>query len=63
MSLFIGGLAFPGRPDLAEQAKLGTLAGSLLSALAGYAVLRFARPAAISPDAPVPDRDERDASD
>jgi NhaA family Na+:H+ antiporter len=63
MSLFIGGLAFPGRPDLAEQAKLGTLAGSLLSALAGYAVLRLARPSSTPADESVPDRDERDASD
>ena len=42
MSLFIGGLAFPARPELVEQAKLGVLAGSLLSALAGYLVLRLA---------------------
>jgi NhaA family Na+:H+ antiporter len=42
MSLFIGALAFPGRPLLVEEAKLGILAGSLLSALAGYLVLRFA---------------------
>ena len=42
MSLFIGGLAFPARPDLVEQAKLGVLAGSLLSAVAGYLVLRLA---------------------
>jgi NhaA family Na+:H+ antiporter len=42
MSLFIGGLAFPDAPALAEEAKLGNLAGSLFSALAGYAVLRFA---------------------
>jgi NhaA family Na+:H+ antiporter len=62
MSLFIGGLAFPGHPELAEQAKIGTLAGSLLSALAGYALLRFAPPAASSPAAAVPDRDENDAS-
>ncbi|MCA1661201.1 MAG: Na+/H+ antiporter NhaA [Novosphingobium sp.] len=40
MSLFIGALAFPARPELAEQAKLGVLAGSLLSAVAGYVVLR-----------------------
>jgi NhaA family Na+:H+ antiporter len=42
MSLFIGALAFPGRPDLIEEAKLGILAGSFLSALAGYLILRFA---------------------
>lgn len=42
MSLFIGGLAFPGRPDEVDAAKLGTLAGSLLSAIAGWVVLRFA---------------------
>ena len=42
MSLFIGALAFPAHPDLVEAAKLGTLAGSLLSALVGYAALRAA---------------------
>ncbi|MCL6741318.1 Na+/H+ antiporter NhaA [Sphingomonas sp. RB56-2] len=54
MSLFIGALAFPGNPELVDQAKVGTLAGSLLSALAGYAILRFA-PAATERPA---DRDE-----
>ena len=44
MSLFIGALAYPARPDLVDAAKIGTLAGSLLSALAGYAVLRFTPP-------------------
>lgn len=43
MSLFVGGLAFGEGPMLAEV-KLGVLAGSLLSAIAGYALLRFARP-------------------
>jgi len=62
MSLFIGGLAFPGHPALAEQAKIGTLAGSLISALAGYALLRFAPAAATPARATVPDRDEADAS-
>jgi len=42
MSLFIGALAFPGQPLLQEEAKLGILMGSLLSAVAGFLVLRFA---------------------
>jgi len=42
MSLFIGALAYPGNELLIDQAKVGTLAGSLLSALAGYALLRRA---------------------
>ncbi len=44
MSLFIGALAFPGYPELVEEAKLGVLTGSLISALLGYAILRFAKP-------------------
>ena len=43
MSLFIGALAFPRHPELVEEAKLGVLAGSLVSAVIGYLVLRFAR--------------------
>jgi NhaA family Na+:H+ antiporter len=62
MSLFIGGLAFPGHPALAEQSKIGTLAGSLLSAVAGYVLLRLAPPASPPADKAVPDQDERDAS-
>lgn len=42
MSLFIGALAFPASPELIEDAKLGILAGSFLSALAGYMLLRLA---------------------
>ncbi|QHL89717.1 Na+/H+ antiporter NhaA [Sphingomonas changnyeongensis] len=42
MSLFIAGLAFPGDPARVDAAKIGVLAGSLLSALAGFAVLRLA---------------------
>jgi Na+:H+ antiporter, NhaA family len=42
MSLFIGALAFPEHPEAVGAAKLGTLAGSLLSGIAGYVVLRRA---------------------
>ncbi len=41
MSLFIGGLAFAD-PLLVEEAKIGTLAGSVLAALVGYTLLRIA---------------------
>ncbi|WBY06913.1 Na+/H+ antiporter NhaA [Sphingomonas sp. 7/4-4] len=44
MSLFIGGLAFAGDAALADEVKIGVLAGSVLSAAAGYLVLRFAPP-------------------
>ncbi|WP_421854242.1 Na+/H+ antiporter NhaA [Novosphingobium sp.] len=42
MSLFIGGLAFASAPHLVEEAKLGVLGGSLISALAGAALLLLA---------------------
>jgi NhaA family Na+:H+ antiporter len=42
MSLFIGSLAFPDDPARVEEAKVGILLGSLLSAAAGYLVLRLA---------------------
>jgi Na+:H+ antiporter, NhaA family len=54
MSLFIGALAFPGSAALVDSAKIGTLAGSFLAALAGYAVLRWAAPVV----GPEEDRDE-----
>ncbi len=41
MSLFIGGLAFSD-PLMSDGVKMGVLAGSLCSALAGYVVLRWA---------------------
>ena len=41
MSLFIGGLAFTD-PLLIEEAKIGVLMGSVLSAVIGFLVLRFA---------------------
>ncbi len=49
MSLFIAGLAFADQPTLFEAAKLGVIGGSLLSMIAGYAVLWFAgRPTAVA---------------
>jgi NhaA family Na+:H+ antiporter len=42
MSLFIGALAFPARPELIEEAKIGVLLGSFASAIAGYVLLRLA---------------------
>lgn len=42
MSLFIGGLAFPGDAPLMREVKIGVLAGSTIAAIAGYAVLRLA---------------------
>ena len=41
MSLFIGGLAFPGNQLLIDEAKIGTLLGSAISAILGYTVLRM----------------------
>ncbi|MBJ7526749.1 MAG: Na+/H+ antiporter NhaA [Sphingomonadaceae bacterium] len=43
MSLFIGGLAFTG-PAQADEVKIGVLMGSILSAIIGYLILRFAAP-------------------
>jgi NhaA family Na+:H+ antiporter len=42
MSLFIGGLAFPGDAHLVDEVKIGVLAGSLASALGGVAILLLA---------------------
>ena len=42
MSLFIGGLAFPGNEELVDEVKIGVLSGSILSAVIGYTILRFA---------------------
>ena len=41
MSLFIGGLAFPGNQLLIDEAKIGILTGSAISAILGYIVLRM----------------------
>ncbi|WP_298301506.1 Na+/H+ antiporter NhaA [uncultured Erythrobacter sp.] len=41
MSLFIGGLAFPDQPSLIEEAKIGILTGSAISAVLGFVILRL----------------------
>ena len=41
VSLFIGGLAF-NDPLLLTEVKIGVLAGSIISAVAGFTLLRFA---------------------
>jgi NhaA family Na+:H+ antiporter len=52
MSLFIATLAFPAAPELVDAAKLGILGGSALSAVLGYALLRFSGSAkpAVAPE-------------
>jgi NhaA family Na+:H+ antiporter len=42
VSLFIAGLSFPGDELLTSDAKVGILAGSLLSAMLGVALLLLA---------------------
>jgi len=50
MSLFIGALAFPEHPELVDEARIGTLAGSIVAAIAGFAMLRLGSGAAPSKD-------------
>jgi NhaA family Na+:H+ antiporter len=53
MSLFIAGLAFPGKEMLIEEAKIGILSGSAISAILGFIVLRLTT---THPDAECDDR-------
>ena len=41
MSLFVSGLAFPGHPEFVEEAKIGILLGSLVSAVLASLILRW----------------------
>jgi Na+:H+ antiporter, NhaA family len=51
MSLFIAGLAFPGAPELNEDAKIGIFVASLVAGIAGFVVLRGFRPVPAVPGA------------
>jgi NhaA family Na+:H+ antiporter len=42
VSLFVAELAFTGRPELLEAAKVGILASALIAGPVGYAILRLA---------------------
>ena len=53
VALFIAALAYPGDPALLDEAKVGILAGSLVSGLAGAVILRLTRRVAARPAAPV----------
>ncbi len=44
VALFIANLAFPGHPDLLDEAKFGIIAGSLASGLVGCLLLSLTRP-------------------
>ncbi|HSD20806.1 MAG TPA: Na+/H+ antiporter NhaA [Anaeromyxobacter sp.] len=48
VALFIAGLAYPASPDLLDEAKVGILAGSLVSGIVGAVILRFTRATAAS---------------
>lgn len=52
VALFIAGLAYPGTPALLDEAKLGILAGSLLSGVVGALILRSTAPTVAAQPAP-----------
>ncbi|MEO9470283.1 Na+/H+ antiporter NhaA [Parasphingorhabdus sp.] len=62
MSLFIGALAFPGNELLIEEAKIGVLGGSFLSAIIGFCILRFAPQAEDQDSADSPDAEKLKAA-
>ncbi len=55
VALFVAGLAFEGEPAFTDSAKIGILAGSLVSGLLGYALLKSA-PAGPGPEETTADR-------
>jgi NhaA family Na+:H+ antiporter len=50
MSLFIGALAFPNDSELVDAARLGTIAGSIMAGVSGWALLYFSRPFVVEDD-------------
>ncbi len=65
VALFIASLAFPGHPELLDEAKVGILSGSILAGVAGVLVLRLTAPLQgiarkeSEPGVRSPDRDAR----
>lgn len=59
VALFIAGLAYPASPGLLDEAKLGILAGSLVSGVTGALLLRATPPVqetSVEPEPPAPGR-------
>ena len=59
MSLFISSLAFAGNSLLIEEAKIGILMGSLISAVVGYTILRMTTDHPDDQRSPYLEEDER----
>ena len=51
VALFVAQLSYPGHPEILDQAKVGILAGSLVSGVVGYLFLRFSGKAEAAPEA------------
>ena len=62
MSLFISGLAFKTTPEMVEQAKIGILLGSILSAVIGFVILRLTTDHPDDMKSPYMDEEDRPAT-
>lgn len=55
VALFVAGLAFPEHAELADRAKVGIFAGSIVSGVLGYLVLRRTKPPESTTEQPTPE--------
>lgn len=60
VALFIASLAFPGHPELLDEAKVGILAGSLVAGLVGASILRLTSTSDTTSREDAPAEDERE---